>query len=220
MNTHKKPPSQINDWLKFNVAKKTIDERKERFKKSKELTSYRDNDLVALHDKLLDLRNKQIPEAGQLYDQICSELCELKDLWLKSQNGSWADRIRNFHRRYQRIQPYGPERVGMLVHGLYMPEFEVLSIWALLKASTLFKISEFDRYCRKFVWHMCGTELCEIKCRSSGASFRMTGLIHGVMRLDKRVVARLNGKLIGLGGNEPGTGNDDVEGRLLYEDDM
>lgn len=233
------PPRHIIDYLKFSVAKPTIDNELKNF--HNELTSgdrilpY-DPDLALYYKAYRDWvdtqsENKFINRLCKLLDRILMGLMDdLKrvaacwDAYHKPDTISFSERVARVHGVWETVQPRpeDAERAPWLLLGGEM------SHWALLKASTAYymfcNMGQRATYGMKsrFVWQMACRHLCYIKSQVAGrAPAVVIPLMFACLRPDAKFVKQMEaraqgGSQFGLGdGNE----DDDDHGNAVDEGD-
>ncbi|KAK1996589.1 RNA-directed RNA polymerase [Colletotrichum falcatum] len=183
-------PTQIMDYLKFSVAKPTIDAELERFHKAmnspwgrsdRELRSSSmrkdkaeeetavlwDPDLTKPHDAFEKLAATH-PGLKRVMKNLAEDLRDLGTRWTTAM-ASTTDkddlphRIAELYESWRAIQPRPDGELDPAIEALLLQDYlcEDLSQWALLRASMVFK--KYYQHKTKFVWRMAGIQLRYIK---------------------------------------------------------
>lgn len=210
----------ILDHLKFRIAQPTIDEELSNFyaeeKKAAEVVHW-DKDLTAKH---YDEWERDASESAQavlccLKEDI-NEVLKGWNVLLSDDAVSYAEKVQRTYDSWQGIQPsqgVTQETLKRLHRG-----HAQTSEWALLKASTTFKVHYQSR--PRFVWQMAGWHLCFIKwlavSEMQASVGRMpavlTPTMYTITKVDSRAVNHLIELQTGLAmeGNEGGDEEDDA----------
>lgn len=215
------PPGQhyknILDHLKFTIAKPVIDQELREFyneEKTQHLVHW-DKDLTARHyDEWEDSDSAQT-----ILRCLKRDIGQVHDEWNALSNDddvSFAEMVQRTYNSWQDIQPSRdiPEETLQRLRRGYAQTSE----WALLKASTTFKL--YHKLKPRFVWQLAGWHLCFIKWQvvteTPAAAGRMpavlTSPMHAITKVDSRAVNHLVELQTGLvtEGNENGDEEDDV----------
>lgn len=186
----------INDYLKFVVAKTELDDilhrwaNRTRFSRLDDAIKHNLNEFKAMATEDNSGVVQMISE--QLHEDIAAICSEWKDL---NQNESLDARgvsreISQLHRQYLQIEP-------LLVEG-----HEDSYIYRLLKDTTRFNkplwpaIRASYIYCHtkssSLAWNMAADQLCEIKAKSMGLSVTLGMSMWSALKIDKRIAANMS----------------------------
>lgn len=183
-------PVHIIDYLKFTVAKPTIDQELKKFHKAMDsrlgrpeqesrslrldkddgderAAQYWDPDLVIPHNSFEELASTN-PSLKEVLRNLSDDLMALEKQWGSSfsgvkDNDEFPRRINEVYESWSAIQPRSREELDPMLAALLKQTYmgEGHTNWALLRASTCFKYF----YNRKptFTWRMAGIQLQFIK---------------------------------------------------------
>ncbi|KAJ0268939.1 hypothetical protein COL940_012908 [Colletotrichum noveboracense] len=231
-------PAHIIDYLKFSVAKPTIDKELERFHRAmntrssskRELRSlqfskedneeptaeYWDPDLVTPHDELEKLAST-MPVLKKVLKNLRKDLMVLEEQWGKSvtmtkDKDELPRRMLEVYELWCAIQPRADEELNPLAAAYLKQSFktEEHTTWALIRASTAFKYW----YKRKstLLWRMAGKQLQHIKAMTtaSGDKVPVTVMphIYAALRPDNKFITQAVSKMKEDGSEYPGLESD------------
>lgn len=216
------PPGQhykhILDHLKFTIAKPVIDQELREFyneEKTQHLVHW-DKDLTSRHhDEWEDDDSAQT-----ILRCLKRDIGQVHDEWNALSNDddvSFAEMVQRTYNSWQDIQPSGDSDVPGETLRRLRRGYAHTSEWALLKASTTFKL--YYKLKPRFVWQLAGWHLCFIKWQvvteMPAAAGRMpavlTSPMHAITKVDSRAVNHLvELQMHGTEGNENGDEEDDV----------
>lgn len=238
---NKEDPRHIIDFLKFKVAKPAIDAELEALHKA--TTESRsgngsqggpeawDLDLVRHYNNFKAIGDESRSTKG-LLNSLVEGLAGVSDEWKKrmaKSRGTSADfnyqkEVGEVYEKYRALTPKQVTTNGTkvdskmvrLLEQSFLPDPE-LSYWALVKASTTFKL--YYNQTPKFVWQMAGRQLAFIKAQMSsdgdGAPALVTPLMYAGLSPDQKFVKQYTARLDGDGSEYP----DEEDIDLLVRDD-
>ena len=178
--------AHINDYLKFGVAKPTIERELQDFHawlNHGPTAESADDDLFSMHEQLRGLAASSRTWKA-VFDGLVADLHALHKDWLRSMTGSsvadlpWDAKVQPVHDKFLAIMPVTTRSSfdgrasaststslrgfpSKTVQVVLQPELDpALTQWALYKASTLFKLYYKSP---KFVWWIAGAQLQRIK---------------------------------------------------------
>lgn len=219
----RQPPRQrythILDHLKFAIAQPAIKQELSKFYaeiNADDVPSW-DKDLTARHHDEYDAsKNETAKTILRCLKQDIKLVLNEWNALLSDDTVSFAEMVQRTYNSWQGIQPsrdIPEETLRRLCRG-----YAQTSEWALLKASTTFKL--YYQLKPHFVWQLAGWHLCFIKWQvvteMPAASGRMPAILtspmHAITKVDSRAVNHLVELQTGLGteGNENGDEEDDV----------
>lgn len=184
----------ILDHLKFQVARPAIDEELANFHNTKHKPVYWDKDLTSkYHDEWECHTGNDVSVQSILsclkddIEDVCKEWNDLK----KDDTVNFAGLVQQTYNKWQDIKP----RAGIPETTLQRLDRGYPSEWALLKASTTFKL--YYHMNPRFTWQLAGWHLCFIKWQavsSQASAGRMPAMLtwqmHAITKVDTRVVDR------------------------------
>jgi len=235
-------PRHIIDYLKFFIAKPAIDRELRSFheamnvdkrssaKGSEEAAHSWDPDLVVYYESFKSLA-KDSRSLKALLDSLVVGLGTVEGEWkrhMQNRNSplGYPEKVKQVHARWLAIEPSATGREGSnrldpktaaLLEQRYLADRggAGTSHWALLKASTAFRL--YYKTNPKFVWQMAGCQLAFIKAQMSpgggggeGVPLLMTPLMYAGSVPDGRFVKQFIARLEGDGSEYPDL--DDGEG--------
>ncbi|KAK2027061.1 RNA-directed RNA polymerase [Colletotrichum zoysiae] len=183
-------PTHIIDYLKFSVAKPTIDAELERFHKAmnsssgrcdRELRSFSmkkdkgeeetaewwDPDLAKPHEAFEKLAATH-PGLRKVLKNLADDVRDVEKRWTTAvapttDKDDLPRRIAEVYESWRAIQPRPDGVLDPTMEALLLPDYlcEDLSQWALLRASMAFK--KYHKRKPKFAWRMAGIQLLYIK---------------------------------------------------------
>ncbi|KAM7219061.1 RNA-dependent RNA polymerase [Rhypophila decipiens] len=238
-------PQHIIDFLKFKIAKPAIDKElkalhkaiaasKSGSNKSDDGPHYWDTDLVQHYESFKAIANESKSTKG-LLDFLIIELGALDKEWKVAMNKgpvkkdnepSYQAKVSVIYEKYCAITPRQVTRNGTkvdskmvkLLEQPFLPDPET-SYWALLKASTLFKLYYTKN--PRFIWQIAGRQLAFIKAQMSsggdGVPAFVTALMYAGLSPDQKFVKQYTARLDGDGSEYPD--QDDKEVMELTDDD-
>lgn len=191
----KQEPTHIIDYLKFTIAKPTIDDELREFHKQLNASGahHWDKDLSRPHDEWAHFCVSSEPEQNIL-KSLKRDISDLLDEWNRLSNDkaiSFSEMVQQTYSSWQDIKPEEglPETTLKRLHRS-SPQF---SEWALLKASTTFNL--FRELKPRFVWQMAGWHLCYIKWQAVSErdgvgrfSAVLTSAMYAITKTDPRSV--------------------------------
>ncbi|KAH8898223.1 hypothetical protein GQ53DRAFT_742330 [Thozetella sp. PMI_491] len=207
-------PKHIVDYLKFSIAKPAIDRELAAYHKAMEQVdspldgAHRwDADLSTVYE---DFRGIKSQSCQVLLTALIASIGEVEMLWKRKmarEKEDYAGRIKEIHAEWCKIQPKTLAKNGAkidskmvrLLEQQYLPDTE-MSHWALLKASTAFKL--YYNKSNKFVWQIAGRQLAMIKAmmtKGDGVPVLAMPLMYAALMPDKRFVKQYVAKLEGSG---------------------
>ncbi|KAK1961474.1 RNA-directed RNA polymerase [Colletotrichum sublineola] len=232
-------PTHIIDYLKFSVAKPTIDAELERFHKEMNPTAGRcERELRSLGMK----KDKRQEEAAKLWDPDLTKPHKafeklaathpglktvLKNLTddLRDLEGKWStavastvdkddlsSHIAEVYESWRAIQPRPDGVLDPIIEALLLQPYmcEDLSQWALLRASMVFKI--YHKRMPKFVWRMAGIQLQYIKSMTASHGsipVVVTPSLYAALKPDNKFITQAVSKMRGEGSEYHGLDADD-----------
>ncbi|KAJ0383438.1 hypothetical protein COL922a_010480 [Colletotrichum nupharicola] len=231
-------PAHIIDYLKFSVAKPTIDKELERFHRAmntrsgskrelrclqlskednEELTAeYWDPDLVTPHDELEKLAST-MPVLKKVLKNLRKDLMALEEQWGKSvtmtkDKDELLRRMLEVYELWCAIQPRADEELNPLATAYLKKSFktEEHTTWALIRASTAFKYW----YKRKstLLWRMAGKQLQRIKAMTTASRDKVPVTvvphIYAALRPDNKFITQAVPKMKEDGSEYPGLESD------------
>ncbi|KAE9571260.1 putative RNA-dependent RNA polymerase SHL2 [Colletotrichum fructicola] len=231
-------PAHIIDYLKFSVAKPTIDKELERFHRAmntrssskRELRSlqlskedneeptaeYWDPDLVTPHDEL-DKLASTMPVLKKVLKNLRKDLMALEEQWGKSvtmtkDKDELPRRMLEVYELWCAIQPRADEELNPLATAYLKQSFktEEHTTWALIRASTAFKYW----YKRKstLLWRMAGKQLQHIKAMTTASRDKVPVTvvphIYAALRPDNKFITQAVSKMKEDGSEYPGLESD------------
>lgn len=154
----------ILDHLKFGIAQPAIKEELSNFytaEKAEHAVPW-DKDLTARHYDEWEDDARSGGSAKIILHCLKQDIDRVSEEWnvlLNDDAVNFAETVQRTYTSWQGIQPRGdvPEAVVRRLHRGYAQTSE----WALLKASTTFKV--YHKLKPRFVWQMAGLHLCLIK---------------------------------------------------------
>ncbi|RYP52716.1 hypothetical protein DL768_002145 [Monosporascus sp. mg162] len=208
----------INDYLKFGVAKPTIDRELGSFHEWLNRGStarHDDEDLFCMFEHLRTLA-KESRTFKAVLDGLTRDIHALYKEWerMTGRDGPWEAKVQPIHERFLAIQPAiesGSSSAASVVSSslssssknratasktiqvLTQPELvdPALAPWALYKASTLFKL--YYNRSPKFVWWVAGVQLQRLKAArvSPGVPVPVVSHIYAGLRPDAKYAQAL-----------------------------
>lgn len=211
--TAKEEPTNIIDYLKFSIVKKTVDRELEAFRQDKTTWSnsaeYWDPDL-AKHFAHFEDMTRTSSSCKDLLDGLKISLAEVANLWSDNMSkgssndrDTFSDKIAPIYNKWCEIKPTFARRsrststnVDSKVVSLLLEPYlgnDELSHWSLLKASMTFKM--YYKSKPKFPWRIAGRQLQFIKAMVSsttlgGVPTPVQPLMYAGLSVDKKFVAR------------------------------
>ncbi|GAB1319864.1 RNA-dependent RNA polymerase [Madurella fahalii] len=222
--TGKGEPRHIIDYLKFSVAKPAIDRELEAFHRAmqadrdrsaggdEEAAQWWDPDLAFYFEAFKSLTNESRTYRAVL-EALTNSISNVEQEWKRCMSNrnpglTYPEKVKQVYDKWCDIKPRDIGRGGSNKLNLntaafleqpYLASREGTSYWALLKASTAFKI--YYKTSPKFVWQMAGRQLAFIKAQmTSGeqAPLLITPLMYAASTPDgkfvKQYIARLDGE--------------------------
>jgi hypothetical protein len=180
-------PTHIIDYLKFDVAEKTIENALTEFHTSLKHAEYWDDDVIQ-YARWAEEQEKTSNDWKVLLAQLKKDIATVKEMWIahfREKDGRGVEEaMANFqsilHPLYQRWLNIKPSTdISPLLAGMLLPSGlpnQELSEWALLKASVAFASFQ-PKYVSKFVWWMCGRQLAVLKAKFRSGSGGGGGLV-------------------------------------------
>lgn len=209
--------TNILDHLKFTIAQPAIEEELSKFyaKIDPDEVPFWDKDLTARHyDEWKDRESAET--VLRCLEQDIELVVNEWNALLRDDAVSFAEMVQRTYNSWQGIQPSRDVSKETLWH--LRRGYAQTSEWALLKASTTFKL--YYKLKPNFVWQLAGWHLCFIKWQvvteTPAAAGRMpavlTSPMHAITKVDSRAVNHLVELQTGLvtEGNENGDEEDDV----------
>ncbi|KAJ0118190.1 hypothetical protein J7T55_008973 [Diaporthe amygdali] len=211
----------ILDYLRFWVAKRTIDEEMGSVGQALETANavYWDKDLTARHYDEWEHDSTNSEPGKTILRCLKQDIEKVLDEWnhlLRDSAVSFSERAQRTHSSWLAIQPSKdvPEAVLERLHRGYKHTSE----WALLKASTTFKQYYYTK--PRFAWQMAGWHLCYIKWQAVSETQadvgRMpavfTSTMHAITKIDKRAIDRVVEYHTSRDTDGSGDGDDDEDG--------
>ncbi|KAK3322996.1 RNA dependent RNA polymerase-domain-containing protein [Apodospora peruviana] len=223
--TGQEQPRHIIDYLKFCVAKPAIDRELQAFheamnskssqKDDADAAHYWDPDLASYYENFYNVAETSKSTKG-LLNCLKNKIGEVDRLW-KTAMGSKNDtqypaKVIQVYEHWRAITPRDiikngtkvDSRMVQLLEQAHLPDPE-LSTWALLKASTAFKMYYNNNY--RFVWQMAGRQLAFIKAlmvsRGDDVPALSTALMYAGMAPDRKFVKQYTARLDGDGSQYP-----------------
>lgn len=211
----------ILDHLKFAIAQPAIDEELRNFKtkQNAEEAVHWDKDLTARHYDEWEVDASISETAKSLLRCLKQDIGQVLEEWnaISSDNAvSFAEMVQRTYNSWQGIQP--SEDVPEATLRRLRRGHAQTSEWALLKASTTFKL--YYQLKPRFAWRLAGWHLCFIKWLAvteiPAAAGRMptvlTSPMYAITKVDARAVNHLVELQTGQAtdGNENGDEEDDV----------
>ncbi|KAM7200870.1 RNA dependent RNA polymerase domain containing protein [Naviculisporaceae sp. PSN 640] len=238
---NKEDPRHIIDFLKFKIAKPAIDAELSALHKATTQSKSGngsqggpeswDSELVCYYESFKAIGHDSKSTKG-LLDWLIEELGKVSKDWktammkVRAANTdfNYQKEVNEVYEKYRAITPKQVTKNGTkvdskmvrLLEQSFLPDPE-LSYWAVLKASTTFKL--FYKSNPKFVWQMAGRQLAFMKAQMSsggdGAPALLTPLMYAGLAPDQKFVKQYTARLDGEGSEYP----DDEEIDLLVRDD-
>lgn len=205
--TSKQEPTHILDYLKFSIAQPTIDSELKDFYAALNAGNavYWDKDITAKHyDEWEHYGNKE-PEQTILrcLKEDIGQVAEMWNILLSDESVSFAEKVQRTYGSWQNIQPNQnvPDSTLQRLRRGHAQTSE----WALLKASTTFKLCYKTK--PRFAWQMAGWHLCFIKWQavseSQAAMGRMPAMLtspmYTITKIDRRAIENIVGHQTSLG---------------------
>jgi hypothetical protein len=166
--TERQPSNQqyrhILDYLKFEIAQPTIQDELAKFNTGEHACVYWDKDLTSKHYDEWSCSKREVAQA--ILRCLREDIEQVFDMWRAlSRNNSitFGEMVQQTYGSWKDIQPRTsqdipiPEAIAQRLHR----GFPRTSEWALLKASTTFKL--YYQLKPRFVWQLAGWYLCFIK---------------------------------------------------------
>lgn len=220
----KKPPvpdqrfGHILDHLKFAVAQPAIEQELRKFYSEENTGNVVpwDKDLTARHyDEWEDDAGNSV-SAQTILRCLKRDIGQVLEEWniLSSDDAvSFSEMVQRTHNSWQGIQP--SEDVPKATLRRLRRGYAQTSEWALLKASTTFKL--YYQLKPRFVWQLAGWHLCfikwqvvkEIQAAAGRMPAMLTSTMYTITKVDSRAVNHLVELQTGLG--IEGNGNEDEE---------
>ncbi|KAK1573560.1 RNA-directed RNA polymerase [Colletotrichum navitas] len=231
-------PTHIIDYLKFSVAKPTIDAELEKFHKAmnsssdrRELRSFSmrkdteeeetaelwDPDLTKPHEVFEKLAATH-PGLKRVLKNLTDDLKDLEKKW-NTAVASTADkeglprRIAEVYESWRAVQPRPDGVLDPTIEALLLQDYlcEELSQWALLRASMAFK--KYYKRKPKFVWRMAGIQLQYIKSMTTAGHGSIpvvvTPRLYAALKPDNKYITQVVSKMRGEGSDYQGLHDDD-----------
>jgi hypothetical protein len=124
--------------------------------------------------------------------KLKDDLQKVKDRWAENMGGrskgmeeskpTFGPMLAEIYRQFQAIQPAGDTPLTRLLLAPWSGRPE-LSQWAMLRASFLFA-SYSSFHVSKFVWWMCGIQLCHMKAAKKGITAAVSPEMYAMLRPD------------------------------------
>ncbi|KAI1325227.1 hypothetical protein F5Y16DRAFT_278020 [Xylariaceae sp. FL0255] len=233
-------PTQIIDYVKFEVGVPTVITELNGLKRSLGKAVTYDMDLVKYADHYEKLRRpfheRQADAQVSRYrkpntwdkvlDQLTKDIHAVKKVW-DNPRGTFNDKLSSAHEEWQKIEP--PSDLSSRTLTVTQEETTKkigLSSWDLLKASLCFKL--YHARTPQFVWNMAGTQLGYLKSIAVTADnhsppILMTPWMYAGSRPDPKfirgVMAAHEGRQLEQVDEEPAEDDFDKES-VLYVDEM
>ncbi|KAL2170755.1 hypothetical protein VTG60DRAFT_4503 [Thermothelomyces hinnuleus] len=243
-------PSHIIDYLRFSVAKPAIDRELQSLHESMGPESsagasdgaahWWDPDLTTYYEHLKGLADDTKSRSlKSLLDALQRAIGSVEFEWKRtissrSSTLSYPDRVKKVYAKWLEIDFASvssrcSDRIGSKLAALLEQPFlaeggaGATSYWALLKASTAFKL--YYNASPKFVWQMAGYQLAFIKAQVSsgvgGMPVLVTPLMYAGLATDGRFVKQYVARLEGDGSEYHGAeGGRDSGDEFEWEDDV
>jgi len=164
------------DYLKFIVAKKTIDNTLTHFNSSLQTAAYWDEDVVKFA-KWARQEAKTSDTWAMLLKQLDADVADIIGTWTKhfrfghddddESKASFRKGLDEVYPKWREIKPVMDTEFTRLLTMPFLNDDLELSTWALLKASVLFA-SHSPSYVRNLVWWLAGKQLAHLKAMSKG----------------------------------------------------
>ncbi|EFQ34383.1 RNA-directed RNA polymerase [Colletotrichum graminicola] len=231
-------PTHIIDYLKFSVAKPTIDAELEKFHKAmtsssgrRELRSFTmrkdkgeeetaelwDPDLAKPHEVFEKLAVKH-PGLKRVLKNLTDDLKDVKEKWTTAvasttDKDDLPRRIAEVYESWRAIQPRPDGVLDLTIEALLLQDYlcEELSQWALLRASMAFK--KYYQHKPKFVWRMAGIQLMYIKSMKTAGHgsipVAVTPSLYAALKPDNKYITQIVSKMRGEGSDYQGLHDDD-----------
>ncbi|RYP06587.1 hypothetical protein DL765_009423 [Monosporascus sp. GIB2] len=229
----------VNDYLKFKVAKPTIDRELGSFHEwlnRGPKAQYDDEDLFCMYEHLQTLA-KQSRTFKAVLDGLIRDIHALYKEWVRmtGRDGPWEAKVQPIHERFLAIQPAiesssaasvassslsssskNRAAASKTIHVLTQPGLvdPALAPWALYKASTLFEL--YYRPSPNFAWWVAGVQLQRLKAMraSPGVPVPIVSHMYAGLRPDAKyaqaLAARNEGRLGAAADEEEVPRDDDV----------
>ncbi|KAK3368687.1 RNA dependent RNA polymerase-domain-containing protein [Podospora didyma] len=225
----KSDPVHIIDYLKFKIAKPAIDQELKEFHKAMQTDKSRaaigeddaahhwDPDLTSFYEGTKALRSSS-RSWNAILDSLKNAIGEVEREWKKIMGNrdsdmEFPDKVKFIHAKWHEIRPQAishsgsnkldPKVIGLLEQP-WLADPSEASLWALLKASTAFKM--FYKTSPKFVWQMAGRQLAFIKAQTihgDGVPVLTSPLMYAGLNPDGRFVKQYVALLDGNGSDYP-----------------
>jgi hypothetical protein len=225
-------PVHIIDYLKFGVAKPTIERELKSLNDSlsgSKQPAYWDKNLTQLFDIFDDARRKEHETRRKLVlvpviETLHSDIDDLYGEYLKgaqSDEVSFEVKMNQLFDKWQKIAPNTKSSLALLAltqNGEGNPAY---TLWAFLKASALFK-RYYNRGKGTFVWFMAGPQLQRLKAEAMAVASNdpvaaVTSELYAALRPNPKFIQTIfagqQGRVSEL------SGDDDGEEEILTEDD-
>jgi hypothetical protein len=222
--TGKEEPRHIIDYLKFVIAKPAIDRELEAFhlamqpnenrisgsQSQDKGAEYWDPDLTVYYEAFNSLAADSRSYRAIL-DSLTNAIGNIEIEWARSMSSktkNYPETVKQLYAKWCAIEPRAVSHTGSnrvdpktaaFLEQPYLANRDGTGYWALLKASTAFKI--YHRKRPKFVWQMAGRQLAFIKAQmASGeqAPILVTPLMYAGLSPDgkfvKQFMARMDGE--------------------------
>ncbi|KAK1976451.1 RNA-directed RNA polymerase [Colletotrichum cereale] len=222
-------PTHIIDYLKFSVAKPTIDAELGKFYKSMDVSpSKSERELRSSsmkkgrkEEKMANLWDSDLTKPCEFFEKLAvtdpglkkvlknlvGDLGVLERKWTKAMDPTkdkddLPRRISEVYESWRAIQPRPDGVLDPMAEGLLLQSYlcEDFSQWALLRASMVFK----KYYKRpKFVWRMAGIQLQYIKAMTStghgSIPIVVTPSLYAALKPDNKFITQAVAKMTGEG---------------------
>ncbi|KAG5982041.1 hypothetical protein E4U55_002389 [Claviceps digitariae] len=171
-----------------------------------------------------DQEHRSVQEWIQLRNKLRDDIDALAQQWYDRQtpddantNDTFVDSIKEYHHRWQKIQPLDELRSSTFIRALLWngTKNPHSSTWELLKASCA--MTRRKGRGGKFVWWMAGWQLCRLKQDASEVRYAaVLPELYAARRVDKKIMARRRarrtGDQVGLLGEDLFDEEDDEDG--------
>lgn len=228
-------PTHIIDYLKFSIAKPTIERElkalNESLSGSKQPPVYWDKDLTRLFDIFDETRRKEPGTRRKLIlvpvmEKLNSDIDDLYGEFIRgaqSDDVSFEVKMNQLFDKWKKIAPDTKSSLGLLTltqNGEGNPDY---TPWALLKASALFK-KYYNRGKGTFVWFMAGPQLQRLKAEAIAATSNdpvaaVTSKLYAALRPNPKFIqaafAEQQGRISELAGDE----DEDEDHEMSMEND-
>jgi hypothetical protein len=186
----------VNDYLKFVVAKKEMDKILTHWSNHYPRSSRLDE---ALRQKVTDFKAMATEDASGVTQRISTQLevdiKGIKDKWARLVNDDNLDprafslEVSQLHREYLQIEPLQVPGQEDAYRYRFFADAQRLGqpVWPAIRACYLY-CATYKAF-KSLPWNMAADQLCEIKAKSLGSVATVTMRMWATLKVDKRIAA-------------------------------